>query len=56
MKKKYEPFSHPRWNDIPKAYVTGYKPLTEEEKEKADAELEALIERDQKWKKKQKKK
>ena len=54
--KKYEPFSHPRWNDIPKAYVTGYKPLTKKEKERARIELEELIERDIKWRKKQKNK
>lgn len=48
--KYTEPFSHPRWKDIPHPRVIGEVEFTPEEKEKSRKFLEECIKRDMKLK------
>lgn len=52
-KDKKEPFSAPRWSDIPVPTVTGHVTFSEEERNESRKKLEELIERDKKWMKEQ---
>lgn len=52
-KDKNEPFSAPRWNDIPMSTVTGHVIFSEEERNESRKKLEELIKRDKKWMKEQ---
>lgn len=42
---KNKPFSHPRWNDIPRGETIGYVESTEEEKQKHKEKLRDHLKR-----------